>query len=356
MNAWGLRELTLAVTALCLVSCKSSPPKPTSEMEVYLMTYNVENLFDTQDDPEKSDETFLPLTQKQSRAHKQKCAKVPREVWRRQCLEWDWNKNVLHTKMLRLSKVLRQVEGGSGPDLVFLQEVENLNILKKWNETYLADLNYKEIVLIEGRDRRGIDVAVLSRFPLFEPAQLHFVPFKKASKRQIEDTRGILEATFKLPDGTLLTTYTVHFPAPFHPADLRIQAFQFLNQKVRQLPEDRLVVAAGDFNVPSEEDRKLSTLKKYTEPKWLVAHKIFCEDCKGTNYYAPKDSWSFLDMILLSPNLAADSKGWRLKEASIQVLNRSEFQKTSEGHPADFDPTNLSGVSDHWPLGLKLVK
>ena len=67
---------------------------------IRIMTFNVENLFDTKHDEGKNDETYLPLAAKQNDAHRGKCARISVERWRDQCLFWDWNERVLDRRLL----------------------------------------------------------------------------------------------------------------------------------------------------------------------------------------------------------------------------------------------------------------
>jgi endonuclease/exonuclease/phosphatase family metal-dependent hydrolase len=50
-------------------------------------------------------------------------------------------------------------------DILAVQEVENIAVLRQFNAQYLAG-RYPHLLLIEGNDRRLIDVGVLSRLPL----------------------------------------------------------------------------------------------------------------------------------------------------------------------------------------------
>ena len=59
------------------------------------------------------------------------------------------------------------------------------------------------------------------------------------------DTRLILEATFVLDDGSLLTGYAVHLPAPFHPTVMRESAHRSPMRRMRCLPVECI---ASDFN------------------------------------------------------------------------------------------------------------
>lgn len=55
--------------------------------------------------------------------------------------------------------------GVQGVDVLAVQEVENIHILKDFNKTFLGNL-YPHQVLIEGNDSRFIDVGLLSKLPL----------------------------------------------------------------------------------------------------------------------------------------------------------------------------------------------
>lgn len=367
------RKLGLSIVMFQLASGCSSPqaenskltpatpasvaiaPPPSSSSAITIMTYNVENLFDTKHDKNKEDFTSLPLKAKQTKKHKKFCNTISREEWRRQCLDWDWSEETLKTKLERLAKVIRSVRSGKGPDILFLQEVENLSVLKRLNEEYLKDLNYQPI-LLEGSDLRGIDVAILSRLPRLGPPELLTIPFKKTKKKILQDTRGILRAKFRLPNQKTLVAHVVHLPAPFHPTELRVQALNYLNSLVEQKQPGHVYVAAGDFNITREEDDAKKILELYTHPQWLAAHQMGCQSCKGSYYYSPKDSWSFLDMILLSKDFYDGLNGWRVDTKSIRLVNQGHSEQVnSQQQPKGFDVPTRAGVSDHWPIALEIV-
>jgi endonuclease/exonuclease/phosphatase family metal-dependent hydrolase len=320
------------------------------EESLVFMTFNVENLFDVENDKSKNDATFLPLKLKQNSEHKKGCRQIKNPSWRDQCLNWDWSREVFDFKLKVLSQSVLQAKGGLGPDVLVLQEVENIKALKALNST---GLNYPTVVLLEGKDKRGIDVALLSRLEQVGEAKLHEIPFLGFGEMRVADTRAILQVDLKLPGGELLTVLGVHFPAPFHPAKMRQQAFQKLGQIRRLLPKGRLVLAAGDFNVPKREDDQLDLVNQATAKDWIVGHKVACKGCPGSTYYPPKDSWSFLDMILWSQD---STSNWAVLPESMRVLNRGPGQMAKSGAPARFEIDGPSGVSDHWPLAVDLVR
>ena len=342
-----LVALALAALAACATAGNAVAPAP-STLAVTVMSFNVENLFDSVDDPGKDDKTYLPLPAKQDPAHAASCAGITVDRWRAECLELDWSDAVVEHKLSVVAATIRQVGDGRGPDIVALQEVENLGILERLRTEYLADLGYEPAILIEGRDERGIDVAFLSRLPLAGPPQLHPLHLPGFSDRAA-DTRDILQADFRLPGGTLLTGFSVHFPAPYHPTAMRVAAYDHLNALRRALPEDRHAFAAGDFNTTSREDGREDMLARFARPGWTVAHDIGCEGCPGTSYYARDDTWSFLDMILFSPARGADTTA-QIRADSVAIANGFPAQVNAAGTPERYDSATSRGVSDHWPL------
>lgn len=352
--AAGNRILVTLITLFFVFGCVAVRDHATPEtgpgtaVAVTLMTFNVENLFDTKDDAGKVDETYLPIAAKQNQAHIAACNKIPVERWRDDCLYLDWSEAVLDHKLKVVADAIRQVNGGSGADIIALQEVENLGILERLRNDYLADLAYLPGILIEGTDLRGIDVAFLSRLPLANPPLLHPFEVPQFPERQ-GDTRGVLQADFLLPDGSILTGFSVHFPAPFHPTEMRVAAYEHLNQLRNDLPDSRHAFAAGDFNTSSSEDADKDLLDKHARRIWKVAHDIGCDACKGTHYYARDDSWSFLDTILF-----AEARGRKttaqIRADSVGIANRNPAQVSGFGTPERFNAADRSGVSDHWPM------
>ncbi len=332
-----------------------APAQASGEMSVTIMTFNVENLFDNFDEPGKEDRTYLALADKQSPEHKAACGEIAVDRWREQCLDWDWNDAIIDRKLGAVADVILQVGNGRGPDIVALQEIENIGILERLRKEYLAAAGYRPGILIEGDDLRGIDVAFLTRLPLAAPARLHRIDFAAAAEDRVHDTRGILEATFVRPDGSFLTGFCVHFPAPFHPTEMREAAYGALNTLRASLPPDRDAFAAGDFNTTSVEDREQNMLARFVRPYWTVTHEVGCSGCKGTSYYPPRDDWSFLDMILWSGATDSGKKTtWKLRADSVRIANAVPAQVRPDGTPWRFQMPSGSGVSDHWPVVVKI--
>ena len=344
-----VRHLIAALVLPLFAAC--ALPAATTPIRLSIMTFNVQNLFDTVDDPGTDDKAYLPIEQKQTPAHQAACRAIEVESWRAECLELDWDDVLLEKKLRAIAGAIRQVEGG--PDIIVFQEVEHAALLDRLRTGYLAEQGYHPAILIEGSDARGIDVGFLSKLLLAAEPVLHPPEFPDHPGRE-GDTRGVLEATFELPDGSLLTGFAVHFPAPFHPRIMREQAYAQLNALRDRLPAGRPAFAAGDFNTPSGEVRASGIFERLVRPHWTVAHEMACiGDCRGTYYYARDDDWSFLDMILFAPARSENATGG-LRAKSARVANRVPAQRTAADTPAAFEPGGSGGVSDHWPLVIEL--
>ena len=189
-----------------------------------VMSFNVENLFDTQDDFKKDDKAFLPLSKKQLNKHKQSCKRIRVQVWKNECLYLDWNETVKDAKLINILNLIIAYED-SGPDVIVFQEIENNNVLQQLFNL-LEPYGYSDYKLLEGNDYRGIDNAVISKYPI-KDSRLHYIKF--SGEFSNKDSRPILDVLIDI-NGTNVRFYGVHFPAPYLNFQMRESAFIALNQ------------------------------------------------------------------------------------------------------------------------------
>lgn len=312
---------------------------------VSFMTFNVYNLFDTDDDPGKNDEEYMPL----GSPEKKRC----QGRYKQKCLEKDWTEKALKHHLKNLGAAIRTVNNGKGPDILVLQEVENRKVLERLRVERLLDLGYKPSVLIEGEDQRGIDVGLITRFEVVSQ-KLHNIRFPWDKDLR---TRGILQVTLKLPNGQPLTVLGTHFSSQGKDFEYRLHLFKRMQEIRNALPDSHLVIAAGDFNTIENE---FEYLRKYELADWQIAHTTQCPECpEGTYYYRSGKEWNFLDMILVAKDIqpfAVNAGHWQIKPGSVRVENThpEQVEKTKIGSPRKFSEKRLTGVSDHWPLAMDL--
>jgi len=109
--------------------------------------YNLENLFDTLDTPDKNDFEYTPEGVK----------------------KWDSKKYI--SKLENMSKVIAQIGAEltkTAPAIIGVSELENRTVLEDLvNTPALKNYNYK-IAHFESPDRRGVDVALLYQSSIFK--------------------------------------------------------------------------------------------------------------------------------------------------------------------------------------------
>ncbi|HYX32975.1 MAG TPA: endonuclease/exonuclease/phosphatase family protein [Oligoflexus sp.] len=335
---------------------KTKAQPPSVPAPVFVMAYNVENLFDTEHDEGKDDWTYLPAAQKKTTAYRQRCAETSSSKQRTtECEEFDWTETQLKTKLERISKILISANQGQCADVLVLVEIENIKVLERLRTEFLGPCNYKPGILLEGGDRRGIDTAILSRFERTGEPVLHPVDLVSSrTKGEIRRTRDILEASLKLPNGDILTAFGIHFPAPYHPFSERLEAMETLNKAARKAAEkSHIVLAAGDFNTNAKEDSRL--YRSIAAKDWQVSHLEGCHQCLGTHFFKKEESWSFLDSIMVwRGGQEQPQHQWTLDRDSVAVVKGFDFQTTPDGLPIGWESAAVPGQSDHLPITLQL--
>ena len=108
------------------------------------MFYNVENLFDTENDSLINDEEFLPDGSR------------------------FWTKKKYFEKLNHIASTIVAIGGWTPPEIIGLCEIENRNVLDDLCHFGLKNLDYR-IVHKESPDKRGIDVALLYQKNAFKP-------------------------------------------------------------------------------------------------------------------------------------------------------------------------------------------
>lgn len=349
---------------LILLNCTTTSSKKAAETvsgkakaanEISVMNFNVENLFDNIHDENRDDQTYLPLAQKQTSEHKAVCAKITQIYYREDCLKLDWSDEVVNTKLKNVSQIILGVDG-QGPDILVMEEVENDRILGRLNKEYLAKAGYQTQVLIEGPDERGIDIALLSRFPVVGTPELHkipYVPRNDNDKIWMARSRGILEVKLKLPNQETVTVFGAHFPSQANPRYWREQAVDSLSKLIAEREKTGMVIASGDLNITHDEEVEARFFHSNFSDVAMVSHLVGCKKCDGTHNY--RREWSFLDVLMFSKNMGEQgTASYKLEPESIAVVKNDPIHLWGQ-MPKRFNPEKKEGVSDHFPLYARIV-
>jgi endonuclease/exonuclease/phosphatase family metal-dependent hydrolase len=111
-------------------------------------------------------------------------------------------------------EIARRIKGVMKADILAVQEVEHIEILKQFNHEYLGGL-YPHIVLIEGNDQRLIDVGIMSKLPI-GPIVSHQTAVHPDEPGHRVFSRDLLQVEIQKNNGDkLFTLYNTHLKSHY---------------------------------------------------------------------------------------------------------------------------------------------
>ncbi len=311
--------------------------------------YNLENLFDTIDDPTKNDQEFLPNGLN------------------------SWDSKRYNEKLAHMADVISQIGDEyvkGGPVVVGVSEVENIGALQDLCNTPKLKASGYVPVLIEGPDVRGVDVGLIYR--------KEFFTFIGASSHTLKiDGRDDFFTRDQLLVSGIILGDTVHFivnhwpsrrggekrSAPLREAAARLT--RSIVDSITSVSPNAKVFVMGDLNDNPSDASLMKHLKAAgklelasTMGMFNPMYKIYKTDGNGSGAY--RDSWHLFDQIIVSNGLLGDDKS-TLKLYKTLIFNRN-FLKQKEGNFAGYPfrtyvgSTYQGGYSDHFPVYMFLIK
>ncbi len=299
-----------------------------SEEPLSIGFWNVENLFDLENDPNKNDDEFSIGGRK------------------------NMNQEIYDLKIKNCSEVLFDLN----VDILGLCEVENSKVLNDLNIAY-QERDYS-IIHYDSPDNRGIDNALLydkNRFSIIT---------SKAIVNKLKDqgnTRDILYVVGEYQK-KILHLFVNHWPSNYGGREKaipkRTSTTQLIIREIESLKmtdEFAEIILIGDFNEnPDEKNIKLLEEIGFTSlmKPMLGKPKI------GTYVYRGEDY--FYDQIIVN-NQLQDNKNLSIISESIYILDLPKYRQ-QEGnyrhYPYRFWAGNklLGGYSDHLAVKIKIIK
>lgn len=311
--------------------------------------WNLENLFDVEGSPARSDKLNRTLRGELT----------------------GWNETILARKITNLAAIIGQLNGGKGPDLLGVCEVENRPVLQRLVDA-LAPLGRNYLVAHhDTSDERGIDVAFIydsAKF-LAEETFSHTIQKRTA-------TRELFQVNFRTASGRSLVVVGNHWPSKLgggrESEAYRIiagETLAYFNARIEQvLGDDTPILVMGDFNdEPSDRSltdhalsSRLRTQVLYANtPRLLNLMWPLMGRGLGTYYYS--NVAMMIDQFLVSGGMLKAKSKIKAAEDSPVIVQLPEM--TAAGRypvPVRFGrPTsglNQSGYSDHFPITLNLLE
>ena len=309
-------------------------------------SWNVENLFDTVDDPaNEGDDGYTP------------------RGWSR------WTEARYALKIQHLADILFAMQ----PDVVCLMEVENRRVLEDLSANLQSRHGFALPAIIhrEGGDLRGIDVAMMAKT----------APVASNWFCAVSGQRDVLACDF-IFCGRKLTVLANHWKSQLgkksESDDIRTREARsvraFLDRRLKDEPAAAIVVA-GDFNdtvtspiLTDEAGFALDIDRVRHDVSGRLLYNLsggLPEAARGTYYYSPAKQWNSFDSMSVTRGMldgSAPAAAWRVRPGSYGVFKQKE-QCSLSGAPLPFRRVRskevgdvyLTGYSDHFPLRVELV-
>ena len=290
--------------------------------------WNVENLFDLENDPSKRDDEFAIGGKK------------------------NVTSDIYELKIKRSVEVLTDLN----VDILGLCEVENISVLSDLNNSY-KDRDYK-IIHFDSPDERGIDNALL-----YDQNKFSILASKPIENKlgDNDKTRDILYVKGAFLDVTL-HIFVNHWPSNYGGKERAIPkrkaTVELLMNQIKTIQKnDKFaeIILIGDFNEDPIDDNvkileKLGFINQMS-PMMGVRNK-------GTYVYRGKDY--FYDQIIISEGLNTN-QGLHFLKDSVFILDKPKYRQQDgkyKHYPFRFWAGNklLGGYSDHLATRIVLRK
>ncbi|WP_299777597.1 endonuclease/exonuclease/phosphatase family protein [uncultured Formosa sp.] len=313
--------------------------------------YNLENLFDIENNPITFDESSPIMELADNRAE------------------------VYAMKIKNMSKVISKIgfeTTHNVPVILGVSEVENKNVLEDiTNDSLLVKYNYG-IIHFDSPDRRGIDVGLLYQKKIFTPTATS----NYALHLKDEITGKPIYTRDQLVVSGLLETDLIHIIVNHWPSrrggETKSNTKRIAAAKLNKHIIDSLqtinpyakIISMGDFNDDPTNDSFKKVLNTKKKKRKVGLKGIYnpmeqlYSDGFGTTAY--RDKWSLFDQILVTkPLLESDFSSYRFYKAGI-FNARFLITKTGtyKGYPfRSFGYEGFTnGYSDHFPVYIYVIK
>jgi predicted extracellular nuclease len=311
---------------------------------IRVMFYNVENLFDTINDPLTSDEEFLPDSQ------------------------MEWNTWKYYDKTKKIAQVIAYVGGMELPTIVGVCEVENRLVLENLIKApAIVNGNYR-VVHYDSPDRRGIDVGLLYRkdkFKLIDSRPLRVILPEDSNYT----TRDILYVKGLVLGRDTLHLYVNHWPSRYGGQEAseykRLAAANSLKSHLDSIlivnPQAATIIM-GDFN-DGPTNKSLAEILHASKPhgdSTRSLYNLMLELPKDLGSHKYRGSWDYLDQLIVSNSLLY-GKGFRVYKGGARVVRAPFLLEEDTRYTGDFPlrafrgPRYSGGFSDHLPVFVDLL-
>jgi predicted extracellular nuclease len=304
-----------------------------------LAFYNIENLFDIENDPLTNDDDFLPTSAKR------------------------WTHKRYENKLRKIGDVISKIgeeDIEDAPVIVGLAEVENKKVLSDLVESEnLIDEKYS-FVHYNSSDERGIDVALLYKSDYFELENSEtYSVYLQAETGERDYTRDILLVQGKLNNQSIniiVNHWSSRREGEKETEHKRLAAANKVNSiinKLKKEDEKAKIIVMGDFNDnPNNSSVELLEEKSHLFNPFKT---IWSKDKGSLNH---DFEWNLFDQILFSTNFFDRSNGVLSFDVADIYDDKSltQYHGKYKGQPyrTYVGKKYKGGYSDHFPVYIQL--
>lgn len=303
--------------------------------------YNVENLFDTHDDPGFGDDDFTPGG------------------------KLNWTDDRYEHKLHQLAEAINMA-GEELPVMIGLCEVENRKVVDDLAKAPPLDRGNYTVVHQDSPDERGIDVALLVDRKRATVGETVWLTVDLGTDK----TRDILHASVDLKGTGPVDVFVNHWPSrregEKESAPKRMQAAKTVRGEVDRLlamNAEARVIIMGDFNdgpLDASIRYGLGAAIKPPEIKQDLVDLVVNDTIPPVGSIAYQGQWDYFDQIIVSRSLKDDGIPGHVHAASAAAIKdpRLIFHHPKYGDQPNrtFSGTKYhkDGYSDHLPVVLRL--
>ena len=297
--------------------------------------YNIENLFDIENDSLTKDDDFLPMSTKR------------------------WTPKRYQNKLLKLGTVISKIGDENtevAPIIVGLAEVENKKALSDLVRSETLIKEAYSYIHFDSADERGIDVALLYKSAVFkvENSEAFSVYLQNESGEQ-DYTRDILLVEgilYNEPISIIVNHWSSRREGTKETEFKRLAASNKVNSIIKTLknknPNAKILVM-GDFN-DNPNNNSVTLMEK--ESQLYNPFKTVWSYDKGSLSYNFR--WNLFDQILFSTNfLDANNSALAFDSADVfnsKILTQSHGKYKGQPFRTYVGKKYKGGYSDHFPV------
>ncbi|TXK47581.1 hypothetical protein FVR03_09320 [Pontibacter qinzhouensis] len=304
--------------------------------------YNLENLYDTENDPAIKDDAFAP-----GGTH-------------------NWTEERYKAKLNDLANTIASMGDKGGPAVLGVAEVENKQVLEDLIKTSALRDNKYEIIHYDSPDASGLDVALLYKPRHFQPTAHASLPIGFAEANY--QTTGILQVKGLLRNEPV-TLYINYWPNGTGSTRIResrkraaaITLRQEINEQ-QKIDKDAKIIVMGNFAVDPSADVLEQALLATGRPDPLYNQELFNAfymhhiNKKGSSFY--RGSFQMQDQIMISKSWIGGT-GLQFVRGSATIHQPENLKHTfgkykNTPRKTYAGATYQGGTSSHFPIYLKV--